>query len=287
MNEIKPLISVIIPAHNNEATLGSAIDSILSQTYTHLEIIIIDDNSTDNTPGVAKQYEKHHENVKFYPLPYDDPHRVNKHGRNVNAGYMARNYGLEKTNGEWITFQDADDTSLLNRIEVEYILALRFKVNHICLEWQQFTPEKIGTIFDFEKALKEEEGLIIENKTIQKLGKKNKGILMGLLGYFRKYVPFEVKRWRIINKLFFGGLDSYPGSGNSPFFKKEITEKVKFRQVDERLWPSFTGRGADRDFNFQVAETFGKSITFKLPLYLWRVGRENNLGYHFQKYLVR
>src|SRR3989344_9251907 len=143
-----PLISIIIPAHNNETTIGVAIDSMLSQTYSNTEIIIIDDNSTDNTPNIAKQYEKLHKKVKFYPLPYDDPNRVNKRGRNVNAGYMARNYGLEKVTGEWITFQDADDASLQNRIEAEYILAIRFESKHVCLQWQKLSPEKVFAIGD-------------------------------------------------------------------------------------------------------------------------------------------
>ncbi len=282
-----PLISIIIPAHNNEVSIGLAIDSMLAQTYPNTEIIVIDDNSTDNTPNVAKRYEKLHKNVKFYSLPYDDPYRINKRGRNVNAGYMARNYGLEKTTGEWITFQDADDASVLNRIETEYILAQRFNSNHICIQWQKLSPDKIESVFDFEKALQENRGLIIENKEIQMLGQKSKGVLMNLLGSLRKYIPFETKRGWIINKLFFGSLDSYPGSGNSPLFKREVIGKVKFRPIDERVWPSFTGRGADRDFNFQVAETFGKSVSFKLPLYLWRVDRENNLSYPFEKYLIK
>lgn len=282
-----PLISVIIPAHNNEATIASAIDSMLAQTYPHLEIIVIDDHSTDTTPRIAEEYARLHDKVSFYPLIEDDPHRVNKRGRNVNAGYMARNYGLEKAHGEWITFQDADDASLRNRIEAEYILALRHNSNHVCIEWQDLTPDKINGSFDFESALKENSGLIIESKEIQKIGQRTKGILMSILGPFRRYIPFETKRSRVINKLFFGSLDSYPGSGNSPLFRREVMERVKFRPVDERIWPSFTGRGADRDFNFQVAETFGRSVSFKLPLYLWRAGKENEFDYPFHKYLIR
>lgn len=284
MNE--PLISVIIPAHNNEAAIVRAIDSILAQTYPHIEILVIDDNSTDNTAGIAKKYTDSRQNVRFYPLPHDDPHRVNKRGRNVNAGYMARNFGLDKAKGEWITFQDADDASLRNRIETEYVLARRFNALHVCLQWQQLTANKLGKTFDFEKALQEEQDLIITSRDINRQARATKGVAMVLLGPLRKYVPFEVKTMRLINKFFFGSLDSYPGSGNSPLFKKEVADRVRFRNVDERIWPSFTGRGADRDFNFQVAETFGKSVCFKLPLYLWGVQRENEFGYDFSKYLV-
>ena len=53
-----PLISVIIPTHNNSSTLGEAVNSIINQTYKNLEIIIIDDNSTDSTFDIAKEFEK-------------------------------------------------------------------------------------------------------------------------------------------------------------------------------------------------------------------------------------
>lgn len=283
----RPLISVIIPAHNSSATIGTAIDSILNQTYPNLEIIVIDDNSTDDTKKSVEKFAEKYGNIRYFSLPYDDPKRFNKRGRNINAGYMARNYGLEKVRGEWITFQDADDASLKNRIEVQYLLATRYNALHICLEWQQLTEARIGASFDFEKTLANEKGLVITNEKILQLSKKSKGIAMSILGNWQKYIPFEIKTMRIIHKLFFGSLDSYPGSGNSPLFKREIITKVLFRQTDERVWPSFTGRGADRDFNFQIAETFKKSISFKLPLYLWRVSRENDLGYNFEKYLLK
>ena len=122
----KPLISVIIPAHNNEQTIATAIESMVRQTYPNLEILVIDDNSTDGTREVAAHLAKNYPNLSYYTLPFDDPKRVNSRGRNVNAGYSARNYGFEKARGEWITFQDADDASLLNRIEVQYDAAIRY-----------------------------------------------------------------------------------------------------------------------------------------------------------------
>ena len=283
----KPLISVIIPAHNSESTIGVAIDSMLTQTYPNLEIIVVDDNSTDNTEKVVREYETQNKKIQYYKLPYDDPNRVNKRGRNVNAGYLARNYGFEKAHGEWITFQDADDASLVNRIEAQYNLAIEYGASHVCIQWQQFKEELLGKRLDIGKIFQEEGNMVITNKEIIALAKKTKGVIIPFLGKLNSLIPFEWKRMRVINKFFFRSLDSYPGSGNSPLFKKEIVEKVRFRPVNERVWPSFTGRGADRDFNFQVAETFGNNISFKLPLYLWRVGQENNLGYNFKKYLIK
>ncbi len=90
-----------------------------------------------------------------------------------------------------------------------------------------------------------------------------------------QYLPFIVKWLPPTRTLFFRGLDAYPCAGNTPLFKREVIEKVRFRDVNHRVWPSTRGRGADRDFCFQVAETFGRSIAFKLPLYLWRVRGQN------------
>ncbi len=280
------LISVIIPAHDSEKTLETAVISMITQTYPNLEIIIVDDNSTDDTVKIAKELAEKYKNIFFYSLPYDDPNRYNKHGRNVNAGYMARNYGFEKVHGEWITFQDADDASLRNRIEVQYDLAIKYGASHVCIQWQQFKKELPEKRLDVEKIFQKERAVIITNEEIRALAKKTKGIIIPFLGKLNPLIPFEWKRARVINKLFFGSLESYPGSGNSPLFKKEIVKKVKFRALKDRVWPSFTGRGADRDFNFQVAETFGNNISFKLPLYLWGVKTQNSDYGEYEKYLI-
>lgn len=279
-----PLITVIVPAHNNAATLPAALDSILAQTYRNIEILVIDDHSTDDTLKIAERYAAAHPNVRAFALPVDDPKRINRRGRNVNAGYSARNFGLSQASGEWITFQDADDASLPNRIDAQYNLAQKYGVEHICLQWQQLTPDRIGCTFDVETALARETGLITTSKELIRLARRTQGILMRLLGPLRRFVPFEVKRARVLNKLFFGSLDSYPGTGNSPLFTRAIAERVKFRQSDARVWPSFTGRGADRDFNFQVA-LLGKSACVAVPLYLYRVDRENDLGYDPSPYM--
>jgi glycosyltransferase involved in cell wall biosynthesis len=283
---MNPLISVIIPAHNNSATIGDAVLSILDQTYRNLEIVIVDDNSTDDTFAIAKEFAKKDPRVSVYTLPFDDRHRFNKRGRNINAGYSARNYAFEKVKGEWITFQDADDVSLLNRIEVQYELAQKYQAVSICLDWQQYKKELVGKKMNVKEILKKEKELIVSKEKITALAKKTKGIIIPLLGPVNSIIPFEWKRKRVINKLFFGSLDAYPGTGNSPLFKREVIEKVKFRPLKDRIWPSFMGRGADRDFNFQVAETFQNSITVFLPLYLWKSDKQNPRYESYKKYIT-
>lgn len=285
MKTTQPLISVIIPTYNSAGTISVAVHSILKQTYTNIEVIIIDDKSTDNTKELVEEIMNTDSRLKYFPLPFDDPHRYNKRGRNINAGYAARNYGLEKSQGEWITFQDADDASLSNRIEEQYNLAKKYNATHLCVDWQQFDPTLLDKKLDVDRILKEQPSVMIGPEEITALAKKTKGVIIPLLGSINKYIPFEWKRLRIINKLFFRSLTPYPGTGNSPLFNREVIGKVKFRPLSERIWPSFMGRGADRDFNFQVAETFKNSVAFNLPLYLWRAGIQNTKYKNYEKYL--
>lgn len=281
-----PLISVIIPTHNSEKTVGTAIASMCGQTYANLEIIVIDDNSTDDTAEVVRRLIETDGRISYFALPYDDPHRFNARGRNINAGYMARNYGFTKIKGEWVTFQDADDASLRNRIEAQYTLAVKYSSNHVCIQWQQYRDDLVGKTLDVDRIFAEQASIMIPSEAITRLAQQTKGPVIPLLGAWNARIPFEMKTTRVLNKLFFRSLDSYPASGNSPLFKREILERVRFRALNDRVWPSFTGRGADRDFNFQVAELYQNSLAFNLPLYLYRVNRQNEAFAGYSSYIV-
>ena len=89
------LVSVIIPTYNREAVLPRAIRSVLSQDYTNIEVIVVDDCSTDGTQTVMSEIK--------------DPRvRLIKHELNKGAG-AARNTGIKAAKGEVIAFQDSDD----------------------------------------------------------------------------------------------------------------------------------------------------------------------------------
>ena len=90
------LISVIIPVYNSERYLNKCIDSILHQTYRNLEVICIDDGSTDHSVEIVKEYVFKDKRVKLY--------------RNEAKGVSAaRNYGLDKCKGQYVMFVDSDD----------------------------------------------------------------------------------------------------------------------------------------------------------------------------------
>ena len=102
-----PLVSVIMGAYNSEQSIGSSIHSILNQTYRNLELIIIDDASTDNTQEIIKKFILKDKRVKLI---------INK----INVGtYVSRNYTLKYLTGDFITTQDADDWSHPQRIETQ------------------------------------------------------------------------------------------------------------------------------------------------------------------------
>ena len=89
-----PLVSVIIPVYNYERYLGEAIESVLNQTYRNLEVIVVDDGSTDRSSEVAKSFADR--GVRYL---YQDHEGIGP----------ARNTGVELAQGDFIAFLDADD----------------------------------------------------------------------------------------------------------------------------------------------------------------------------------
>ena len=271
------LVSVIIPCYNCELTLIDAVESIIKQTYKNLEIIIVDDNSTDNSYKIALNLKNSDNRITVIRnFIHDDFRYDHKLKRNINAGWSARNSGLSIAKGELITFQDADDVSLLNRIEIQVLFQKKYSADSIVLDWFKYDHKFQNKLFNFEDFSTYNNIKIIKPYDLVKLSKKTKGVFLNIFPSISNYIPFHIKRWRFINKLFFRNLASYPGTGNSPLVTRRVIESIKFRSLRYRIWPSFMGRGADRDFNFQVAETFKNSYVIHIPLYMWRVDRHND-----------
>ncbi|MCX8074606.1 MAG: glycosyltransferase [Clostridia bacterium] len=100
------LVSVIIPAYNAQKYIKKCIESVLNQTYAHIEIIIVNDGSKDDTLKICKSYAKNNSNVKIITT------------KNRGVSY-ARNSGINSSNGKYIVFIDSDDY-----VDREYISAL-------------------------------------------------------------------------------------------------------------------------------------------------------------------
>ena len=110
----RPFYSIIIPTYNRSKFISRAINSVLDQTFSDWEIILVDDGSTDNTRDVISLFDD--ERIKY--LYQENSERS-----------VARNNGIKNSNGEWICFLDSDDYYLPNHLESFYIFISKEKVN--------------------------------------------------------------------------------------------------------------------------------------------------------------
>lgn len=99
------MISIIIPLYNAEQYIAETLESVLSQTYSDWECIVVDDGSTDNSANIVTEYTKRDSRFSYFKQENGGPSK-------------ARNYGLSLSKGEYIQFLDADDVLLPERFDV-------------------------------------------------------------------------------------------------------------------------------------------------------------------------
>ena len=120
MNE---LVSIIIPVYNVKQYIYESIDSAINQTYKNIEIIIIDDGSTDGCKKICDDYSKKDNRISVF--------------HQVNSGLSTtRNIGLDKVHGDYIAFLDSDDAYYPNFIETTLSTMLNEKVNLVIAQYE-------------------------------------------------------------------------------------------------------------------------------------------------------
>ncbi len=122
-----PTISVVIPAHNEANRIAGALESVLAQTRPPLEILVVDDGSTDDTAGVAERFGA----------------RVIAHQKNLGIS-AARNRGIDEATGEWIALLDADDRWMPERLE--WLARASAARPEIDFGFSDFTMEENGVV---------------------------------------------------------------------------------------------------------------------------------------------
>ena len=105
--ETAPTVSIVIPTYNSEKTVARAIESVLQQTYTDYEMIIVDDASTDGTVAIVESYISDGAPIQLHQLE-----------SNSGAG-MARSRGLSVATGEYVALLDADDFWFRNKLQTQ------------------------------------------------------------------------------------------------------------------------------------------------------------------------
>ena len=96
--------TIIVPIYNGEKYLARCIESILNQTYANIELLIVDDGSTDSTCQICDEYARRDQRIRYYA----------QSNQGVSS---ARNIGIHHASGEYLTFVDADDALCENAIE--------------------------------------------------------------------------------------------------------------------------------------------------------------------------
>lgn len=131
--DVQPLVSIIVPVYNAEQYLRYCIDSILGQSYTNLEVILVDDGASDSSPAICDEYAAR------------DPRVTVIHQENGGIA-KAQNTGLDAAHGAYIAFADNDD--ILDHHNIEYLLhALQSTGADMSkARWQQFGVSQLDDI---------------------------------------------------------------------------------------------------------------------------------------------
>ena len=138
MNTKKPLVSVIVPVYNTEKYIRECLDSILAQTYTNLECLIIQDGSTDNSVEICREYARADARVRLYE----------QENRGLST---ARNRGLDNMRGDYLTFVDADDCLSKNFLEITVKMMTENAADIVAVDDKKFKNETDRIIFEYIK----------------------------------------------------------------------------------------------------------------------------------------
>jgi glycosyltransferase involved in cell wall biosynthesis len=150
-NECIPFFSIIIPTYNRAQHLVVAIKSLLQQDFDDVEVLIVDDGSTDNTETVVAQLCKSHSNLKYFYKQNEE--------RSI-----ARNFGIMKARGKYVGFLDSDDIVYSNHLQTAYRLLTTSnfpEVGHLGYQIIDLRGKVLLTRNNFNSLFKNE--LITEN----------------------------------------------------------------------------------------------------------------------------
>lgn len=140
----KPTIAIIIPVYNRAELLPETLDSIMKQTFTDWECILVDDRSTDHSLAVMEAYQKKDDRIKVYKRP-----KELKKGANA-----CRNLGFKKSTASHIKWFDSDDIMLPNHLEISYRVLVENHLDFVVTDTVNFDHENgemLDKPYDFDR----------------------------------------------------------------------------------------------------------------------------------------
>ena len=128
----KPLVSIIVPVYQVKDYIDECVESLLRQTYTNLEILLVDDGSTDGSGAICDEYARRDNRIRV----------IHQENQGLSA---ARNAGLDRATGEYVAFVDSDDAVLPDFIETLYDLAERYQADIAACAYERGEINGAGT----------------------------------------------------------------------------------------------------------------------------------------------
>lgn len=199
---MRPLITVIVPVYNVEQYLRQCLDSILNQTYQEIEVLLINDGSTDASDEICREYAERDNRIRYF---------VKENGGLSDA----RNYALDRAEGEYVTFVDSDDflmeqaleklyaTSLLGESDLVVGFFCYFEEPYFQLFTKEHFPELPITYVDSLYALHQMDEMVDVNflRFSTAWGKLYKLSLFDGIRYpYGKYAEDQFTTWRLYLK---------------------------------------------------------------------------------------
>lgn len=250
-----PLISIIIPVYNAAKFLDQTITSCLKQDYPHLEIILINDGSTDDSKNICEKYQKASATTPSSSiLFFDRPHQ------GVSA---TRNFGLDHFSGEYFSFLDADDLLAENFVSTLYALAKKNNLDYITSGYQRFVgnfttsePQKS----EFAKSSKEEPQKLKSVKSSREETQKPES------------TKSSRESLRIYDKSDFYKQLLDLNSGYNFCHMKLMSKSLRHIHFDESL-----SVAEDALYNFKILNELNSFGATSAPLYLYRVHQNSTV----------
>ncbi|GHT18139.1 glycosyl transferase family 2 [Bacteroidia bacterium] len=172
------LISIIIPVYNVEKYLRACLDSVVNQTYTNLEILLIDDGSTDRSFEICNEYAVNDSRVKIF-------HQENK------GAYESRNVGLRVAQGNYISFVDSDDIISIRMYEILHSIIVKYNADiSTC-----FSTPNVKKLYNGNKKITDLKIKIISDPLLYYLTKDGNALWKKL--YKRKILQNEIFEGRV------------------------------------------------------------------------------------------
>lgn len=273
------LISVIVPVHNANKFLTQSIASVLKQSYKNIEVILIDDGSTDGSTDICREYEKKDSRI----------HVIYQKNKGVAA---ARNAGLAMARGKYISFVDADDVVHKDFIKVLYrcinesgapVAACRYAYFKYRLNVSDDMPSYAYQVWSQNAAIRE---LCVEGNIMPVLWNKlyRREIFDGLLFPNGKIHEDEYVMSRIVLKL-----DNLPVCDAELYYYRKHEDSItgeknrfsaehfKALNVYEERCKLFSGKNHEEIY-FDVI----KSCLFMLTFWYFRINEETKYGFFWK-----